>query len=102
MRFLALEKLINLHDGYRKTVKIDSLEVLIVQEAGEVFIVQSRCPHQGQHLEQGLVQEGRIHCPWHHFVFDLATGVHQGGLCDALATYAPIFNGNVLGIMIND
>ena len=50
MRFLALEKLINLHDGYRKTVKVDSLEVLIVQEAGEVFIVQSR-PHQGQHLE---------------------------------------------------
>ena len=102
MRFLALEKLINLHDGYRKTVKIDSLEVLIVQEAGEVFVVQSRCPHQGQHLEQGLVQEGSIHCPWHHFVFDLATGVHQDGLCDALATYAPIFDGNVLGIMIND
>lgn len=102
MRFLPLEKLINLHDGYRKTVKVDSLEVLLIQDSGALYIVQSRCPHRGQHLEAGTVIGPKIECPWHHFVFDLVTGAHEGGACEALAVHSPVFQGNLLGIMIDD
>ncbi len=102
MRFLALEKLINLHDGYRQTIKVDSLEVVLIQEMGELFIIQSRCPHQGQNLETGIVSNGKIYCPWHNFAFDLATGQHAGGGCEPLSTYTPIFHDKLLGIMIND
>ena len=102
MRFLPLEKLINLFDGYRKIVKVDSLEVLLIQDSGELYIVQSRCPHRGQHLEAGPVAAGKIQCPWHHFVFDLVTGAHEGGACEALTVHSPVFQDNLLGIMIND
>jgi len=37
MRFLALDKLINLEDGYRKRFKIDSLELILVKEGNEFF-----------------------------------------------------------------
>lgn len=68
MAFLRLDRLINLHDGYRKTLRVDHLEVLMVQERGEVFVVQSRCPHREFPLEKGSVKEGVITCPgttWH-------------------------------------
>ena len=102
MRFLALEKLINLHDGYRKTIKVDSLEVLLVQESGERFVIQSRCPHRGQALEKGDVANGSITCPWHQFTFDLMTGQHEDGLCEALSVFTPIYQDNLLGILIHD
>ncbi len=54
MIFLRLERLINLHDGYRRTLRVDNIEVLVIQDCGEVFIVQSRCPHQEYPLEKGV------------------------------------------------
>ena len=102
MRFLSLEKLINLHDGYRQTIRIDALEVLMIQEAGQIHIIQSTCPHRGQRLEGGTVEDKVIYCPWHNFGFDLASGAHVGGVCDKLKVYAPIYENNVVGIMTDD
>ena len=52
MRFLPLEKLINLHDGYRRRFRVDALEVLLLQEAGALHILESRCPHRGHPLDE--------------------------------------------------
>ena len=46
MRFLALDKLINLEDGYRKRFKIDSLELILAKEGNEFFAFGAVCPHQ--------------------------------------------------------
>ncbi|MDB2352373.1 Rieske 2Fe-2S domain-containing protein [Luminiphilus sp.] len=99
MRFLRLERLINLHDGYRRTLRVDHIEVLVIQDCGEIFIVQSRCPHQEYPLEKGSIANGSIACPWHHMTFDLKTGTHLGGGCDRLKIYEPVFQDNLLGIM---
>ena len=100
MPFLRLDKLINLYDGYRKTLKIDSFEVLLVQEDGEVFVVQSRCPHREYPLERGVISNGVITCPWHNMAFDLKTGNHRGGVCDRLRIYEPVFQDNLVGIVV--
>lgn len=100
MAFLRLDRLINLHDGYRKTLRVDHLEVLMVQERGEVFVVQSRCPHREFPLEKGSVKEGVITCPWHNMAFDLGTGAQLGGVCDRLKVYEPVFQGNLVGIIV--
>ncbi len=63
MIFLRLERLINLHDGYRRTLRVDNIEVLVIQDCGEVFIVQSRCPHQEYPLEKGAIANGSIVLP---------------------------------------
>ncbi|MDG1066416.1 MAG: Rieske 2Fe-2S domain-containing protein [Luminiphilus sp.] len=101
MPFLRLDRLINLHDGYRKTLKIDNFEVLVIQEHGEVFVVQSRCPHREYPLEKGLISGGVISCPWHNMAFDLRTGNHLGGVCGRMRVYEPVFQDNLVGILID-
>ena len=100
MPFLALEKLINLHDGYRRRIKRDALDLLVLQEQGNVHIIQSRCPHQEHPLEQAEVLDGLLICPLHQFGFSLETGEHVGGLCAALRIWHPVFEDNSLGIVV--
>ena len=58
--------------------------------AGELFATQSRCPHKGGPLADGIVGGGAVVCPLHARRFDLATGESIGGgghPCAALTTY---------------
>ena len=102
MRFLPLDKLINLHDGYRRRIKIDALDVLLIQEAGEVFVVDSRCPHQEASLEQADLLDGMIYCPMHGFGFSLVNGQHDAGTWQALRVYPAVFEGAEVGITLAD
>ncbi|EED34531.1 putative rieske (2Fe-2S) domain protein [Luminiphilus syltensis NOR5-1B] len=101
MRFLPLDKLINLHDGYRRAFKIDQLEILLLQEAGKVWAVSSRCPHQEQSLIDAEIIDEQLLCPRHHFAFELANdGVQVDGLCASLKVFATAYEGNEIGILL--
>ncbi len=41
MRFYPLEKLINLHDGYTRQYKIDSLQLLLLQRDGQLHLIEA-------------------------------------------------------------
>ena len=41
---------------------------------GELSVMDNVCPHRGGPLGQGLVEDGRIVCPWHAWAFDAKTG----------------------------
>ncbi len=102
MRFHPLERLINLYDGYRRHIKIDQLDLVLAQEQGQLYIFQSRCPHRGQPLEQAAINDGRLVCPLHQYVFDLGSGAQQERLCAALTIWVPIYEGNQVGIAVED
>jgi nitrite reductase/ring-hydroxylating ferredoxin subunit len=64
-----------LADESCQVVKLGGRDVLLVRHAGEVFAMQSSCPHMGGHLKDGrITPEGHIVCPLHHSEFDLRTG----------------------------
>jgi nitrite reductase/ring-hydroxylating ferredoxin subunit len=64
-----------LADETCQVVKLGEREILLVKHGGEVFAIQSRCPHMGGHLKDGrLTPDGHIVCPLHHSEFDLRTG----------------------------
>ncbi len=48
--------------------------VLLVQEGGQVFGLDNRCPHMGFPLDRGSVEDGILTCHWHHARFELASG----------------------------
>ena len=58
-------------DGTVKAIDDRWCEVTV---NGARRIVGRICPHEGGDLSEGYVENGRIHCPWHHMSFDPATG----------------------------
>lgn len=57
---------------------VDGDPVVVVKHNDEVYAVGARCTHYGGPLEEGLVVDGTIRCPWHHAAFDLETGNAEG------------------------
>lgn len=103
MRYYALEKLINLHDGYRKSIKIDQHNLLLIQQDGERFLIEDRCPHRGHPLAEASIEGGRIQCPLHGYQFELASGSlnrFSEEPCRGLLTYDLVYEAREVGVMI--
>ena len=103
MRFYQLDKFINLHDGYRRTFRIDQYQLLLLQEQGECFLIEAKCPHREHPLEHASVSDCRLTCPLHNYVFDLRTGAVRSATeapCRALRRYELIARDTDLGVML--
>lgn len=97
--FYPLEKLHQLQDGYKRTFKIDRMEVMLIQDEGRIFLIENRCPHAGAPLTWGAVHKGRIQCPMHALHFDLETGLSAA--CQVpLNRLTPVYEGNMIGIEV--
>jgi len=104
MRFQPLEKLINLHDGYRCRFKIDGLQVLLIQHDNTHYLLEAQCPHKGQLLDEAGVELGCITCPLHNYRFELDTGAllaHSDERCRPLRIYTPAYEGNEIGVLLD-
>jgi nitrite reductase/ring-hydroxylating ferredoxin subunit len=105
MRFHPLEKLINLLDGYSRQFKIDNLQVLLVQQLGERYVFEAHCPHRSHPLSAGAIDAGTVRCPLHQYEFSLIDGTLLHATeepCRSLRTLAVIYEGNEIGIMLED
>jgi nitrite reductase (NADH) small subunit len=41
---------------------------------GVIRAMDNECPHRGGPLAEGMIEHGRLICPWHGWSFDPATG----------------------------
>ncbi len=103
MRFYLLEKFINLHDGYRRTFKIDQHRLLLLQEDGEQFLIEALCPHRGHPLESASIQNNLLRCALHNYEFDLRSGrvcTATEEACRALRHYELVTRDKDVGVML--
>ena len=57
---------------------VDGKPVIVLRTKAGLRAVGGRCSHYGGPLGDGLSDGEHIHCPWHHAIFDLATGEAVG------------------------
>lgn len=103
MRFVPLEKLINLEDGYRREFLVEYHRVLLLQHDGERYLLEARCPHLEHPLMESRLEGGEIVCPLHGYRFSLRTGTlihatHES--CRPLKVWPVVYEGQDVGIAL--
>jgi len=73
--------------GEGRNARVADKLVAIFNTTEGWFAVQSRCPHRGGPLADGIVGERSVTCPLHNFRFDLADGDAIGQTCPGLETW---------------
>ena len=103
MRFYSLDKLINLHDSYRKVFKIDQYNLILLQVDGERYLLESTCPHRGHPISESDIVGSSLRCSLHGYQFDIASGDLIAATeepCRDLKTYELIYQGTEVGVVL--
>ncbi len=58
-------------------IEAGGLKILLARDGDAVMATGATCTHKGAPLKNGTRVGNRVICPWHHAVFDLATGAHD-------------------------
>lgn len=66
-------------DGQVREIKVHKKPMAIGRRGETFFAVNTVCPHMGGPLSCGKLAEGKLHCPWHDWAFDVETGLCGNG-----------------------
>lgn len=102
-QFHPLEQLDQLSDGYRRVFTIGELDLLLLQHAGRIYLLNNICPHAGYPMHEGKIIGDTIRCPMHGYLFRLENGActySSEGPCRALPAYPLQIRGSMLGVVL--
>lgn len=103
MAFYALANLADLYDGYSVAFNVQGRPLLLLQDQGDPFIIENRCPHMDALLSTGKIAQGAIVCRAHGISFDLRTTRARGPLADTLdclKTFPVVYEGSKIGVEV--
>lgn len=60
--------------GEAREIALGERVFCVANDGGSISIMDNVCPHRGGPLGQGMLEGGKIICPWHGWAFDLKTG----------------------------
>ena len=60
--------------GDAREIVVGEKTLCIANENGAICAMDNVCPHRGGPLGQGMLEGGKLVCPWHAWAFDLRTG----------------------------
>ena len=71
--------------------------ICVANVAGVYSAMDNVCPHRGGPLGEGMIENGKVVCPWHGWAWDPKTGQAVHNANAKLAVYPlKIENGDVL------
>jgi nitrite reductase (NADH) small subunit len=56
---------------------VQSRSLCVARVNGAIAVLDGVCPHEGGPLGEGIVEDGRVVCPWHGYAYDVHTGESQ-------------------------
>ncbi|MBC6904898.1 Rieske (2Fe-2S) protein [Saccharophagus sp. K07] len=101
MAFYSAANLVELYDGFCRPFVANGRRLLLLQDGGETYVVENRCPHMDAPLANGRIVDGAIVCRAHGIGFDLRSGRARGPLADTLDClrfYPVAYEGNKIGV----
>lgn len=60
--------------GEAREIATKEKMLCVANSGGEISVMDNVCPHRGGPLGQGMIEEGKLICPWHAWTFDVKTG----------------------------
>lgn len=64
-----------LQDGEMARLELEGKPVVVARVEGQYYAFGGNCPHYGAPLNNGLLKEHTLMCPWHHACFDIRSAV---------------------------
>jgi apoptosis-inducing factor 3 len=102
MREFRAGKTSDLQDGEMKTIDVDQEnKILLCRIKDAYFALSPTCPHYGAPLEEGILNNERIVCPWHQSCFHAKTGdMLEPPSIQSLVKYETKISGDDIIIML--
>ncbi len=72
--FVKVGSVADFPDKRGRTVVVAERRVAVFKHGGRFYALQDRCPHMSASLADGKVENGKVACFMHGWLFDLATG----------------------------
>ncbi len=79
--FVSIGRVEEWNDQQVREVKVHKKPMSVVRLGERFFALNSICPHMGGPMSCGPVSDGKLHCPWHDWAFDIETGKSPNGHC---------------------
>ncbi len=92
-----------LGEGQMKKVNVGGRDILLVREGGTYHAYPAECPHHGGPLDEGVLCDGKVVCPWHLTSFDVSNGraVEPPALDDLTSLEVQVVDENIV-LMLPD
>jgi glycine betaine catabolism B len=66
-------------EGKMKKVLVGSQQVLVANVKDKYYAIGNVCTHMGGPLDQGILADHEVQCPWHGSHFDITSGQVKRG-----------------------
>lgn len=101
--FVRVAATSDLADGEMKQVSADGTDVLLSRVDGQFHACTAFCTHYGAPLATGVLSGTTVVCPWHHAMFDVASGaLGEPPAADALRTFEVRVDGDDVLVRLPD
>jgi nitrite reductase (NADH) small subunit len=74
--------------GQAAEITLNDRVICVANVNGTISAMDNVCLHRGGPLGQGVVEGGKIVCPWHGWMYDLKTGAAAHSANSRVAVYA--------------
>ncbi|MGK0501020.1 MAG: nitrite reductase/ring-hydroxylating ferredoxin subunit, partial [Oceanicoccus sp.] len=77
--------------------------LILLQQAGERYLLESHCPHRGHPLSESTLDINELRCPLHGYRFKLSSGelmYASEELCRGLKTYELVYQQTEIGVIL--
>lgn len=98
--FVTAAKVSEINEGEGKVISVNGKEIALFNVEGNFYAMDNACRHRGGPLGEGMLEGNIVTCPWHHWTYDVTTGVNVMNPQVKVSTYEVRVEGDEIKIKV--